>query len=97
MGKHVTSFALPHLRLGTAACCAVTGLLFASCVGLQPDERTRADPLATRVQAVLARRGLGADGLSVIENILRHEAQAAVPRQRRGKAKEVTCLAMGAA
>jgi len=76
MAKHVTSFALPHLCLGTAA-CAVAGLLFASCVTLQPDERTRADPLATRVQAALARRGLGADGLSVIENILRHEAQAA--------------------
>ena len=76
MAKHVTSFALPHLCLGTAA-CAVAGLLFASCATLQPDERTRADPLAIRAQAVLARRGLGPDALSVIDNILRHEAQAA--------------------
>jgi len=77
MTKHITSFVLPHLCLGTAA-CAVAGLFFASCVSLRPDERTRADPLALRAQAALARRGLGADGLSVIQNILRHEALAAL-------------------
>ena len=76
MGKYVTSFGLPQLRLGAAA-CAAAGLLVASCVTLRPGERVRADPLAARVQAVLASRGLGPDALSVVENILQHEAQAA--------------------
>ena len=54
-------------------------LLVPACATLQPDQRSRADPLAARGQAVLARRGLGPDALSVIDNIVRYEAQDSPP------------------
>jgi hypothetical protein len=54
-------------------------LLVPACATLQPDQRTRADPLAARVHTVLARRGLGPDASSVIDNIVRHEAQGPPP------------------
>jgi hypothetical protein len=74
----MTSFASPHLCLRAAAWVAVV-LLPAACATLQPDQRTRADPLDARIQPVLARRGLGPDALSVIENVLRHEAKGPPP------------------
>ncbi len=54
-------------------------LLLPACATLNPDQRMRADPLAARIQTVLARRGLGPDALSVIDNIVRHEAQGPPP------------------
>jgi hypothetical protein len=75
---NVTSFAPPHLRLRAAACIAAA-LLVPACATLEPGQRTRADPLAARVQDVIARRALGPDALSVIENIVRHEAQGPPP------------------
>jgi hypothetical protein len=73
----VTSFAAPRLRLWAAAWVAV--VLVPACATLERDQRTRADPLAARIHTVLARRGLGPDALSVTENVVRHEAQAAPP------------------
>jgi len=63
-------------------CTATTAaavLLVASCATMRPEEGVRADALAARVEAVLARRGLGEDALSVIDNILRHESPPAAP------------------
>jgi hypothetical protein len=54
-------------------------LIVQACAILEPDERVRSDPLAARIHTILARRGLGPDALSVIDNIIRHEAQAAPP------------------
>jgi len=52
---------------------ALAGLLVAACA-VQPASETRSgDDLATRVDAVLMRRGLGRDALSVIDNVIHHE------------------------
>lgn len=69
----MTRFSLPHPRLCTAA-CAAAGLLVATNVTMPAAGTSRVDTLAARVDAVLARRGLGPDALSVIDNIIRHEA-----------------------
>jgi len=68
----VIAVTLPRFPL-CAAVCAAAGLLVASCTTLPPVERTRANALAARIDAVLARRGLGPDALSVIDNIIRHD------------------------
>jgi hypothetical protein len=54
-------------------------LLVSACATLQRDQHMRADPLAARIQTVLAQRGLGPDALSVIDNLVRHEAQGPRP------------------
>lgn len=65
----------PEARLRLfAAACAAAGLLVASCVTVPSGGSGRADALAARVDAVLARRGLGPGALSVIENVIRHDA-----------------------
>jgi hypothetical protein len=74
----VTLRIVRHLRLCTAVTAAAV-LLVVSCATMRPDEATGADALAARVEAVLARRGLGQDALSVIDNILRHESPPAAP------------------
>jgi hypothetical protein len=53
---------------GAAALAAC--VLLVSCAPLRP---SRDASLAARVDAALARRGLGSDALSVIDNIVRHE------------------------
>jgi len=53
--------------------CAAASLLVASCATLLPAGVVRNDALATRVDAVLERRGLGPEALSVIDNIIRHD------------------------
>jgi hypothetical protein len=52
--------------------CAAASLLVASCATPPPASIARNDTLATRVDAVLGRRGLGPDALSVIDNVIRH-------------------------
>ncbi|MBI4208056.1 MAG: hypothetical protein HY527_23795 [Betaproteobacteria bacterium] len=54
------------------ATCAAVGLFLAA--NVSSAETTGADALAVRVDAILARRGLGPDALLVIDNIVRHEA-----------------------
>ena len=53
--------------------CTLAGLLLAP-VPTQSVETAGAVAPATRVNSILARRGLGPDALSVIDNIVRHEA-----------------------
>jgi hypothetical protein len=53
-------------------------LLVAACATV-PRGMDISDGLSARVDAIFARRGLGADALSVIDNILRHEAAVASP------------------
>lgn len=48
-------------------------LLVVSCVTVRPADVARDAALAARVEAVLARRGLGPDALSVIENVTRYD------------------------
>jgi hypothetical protein len=67
-----------QLWICTAA-TAAAALLLAACATLRSDEGARADPLAARVEAVLVRRGLGVDALSMIDNILRHESPTTPP------------------
>jgi len=74
----VTLRIVRQLWIFTAAAAAVV-LLVASCATVRQKEGARADALAARVEAVLARRGLGEDALSVIDNILRHESPPAAP------------------
>jgi hypothetical protein len=56
--------------------CAAGSLLVASCATPPPASVARRDALATRVDAILERRGLGPDALSVIDNIIRHDTAA---------------------
>lgn len=49
-------------------------LLLAACATAPPVDVEGRDALAARVNAVLDRRGLGADALLAIDNIVRHEA-----------------------
>jgi hypothetical protein len=58
-----------RLVLYTAA-----GFLAVTAVTVSSVTKTRADELTARIEAVLARRGLGPDALAVIDNVLRHEA-----------------------
>ncbi len=62
-----------------AAACAAACLLAASCATVPLEEATRADALSARVEGVLARRGLGPDALSVIDNVIRHDTAPAPP------------------
>jgi hypothetical protein len=61
------------LRLRSWHAYAVVGLFLLVSAPL-PAGTIDADVLATRVDAVLARRGIGPDALRVIDNIIRHEA-----------------------
>ena len=63
-------------RLHAAACAA--SLLVAACAAVPPGIDVPGG-LGARVDAIFARRGLGPDALSVIDNILRHEAAAPPP------------------
>ena len=56
-------------RVAAAAAC----LLVAACVTLRPADVARDAALRARVDAVLARRGLGPDALAVIANVIRHD------------------------
>ena len=49
------------------------GLLTTTNAAAPPVEGARPEGLAARVEAVLMRRGLGRDALSIIENVIRHE------------------------
>jgi hypothetical protein len=53
-------------------------LLFAACAAVPPRMEVP-DGLGARVDAVLARRGIGLDALSVIDNLLRHEGVVPPP------------------
>jgi hypothetical protein len=48
-------------------------LLAAACATLQPAGAPRDAALKARVEAILERRGLGPDALSVIDNVIRHD------------------------
>jgi len=61
---------------GFRAVLGAVGLLIAACAATPRSVETP-DWLAARVDAIFARRGLGGDALSVIDNILRHEAAPA--------------------
>ncbi len=64
-----------HIVFSRLAACAAASLLAASCVTLPPAGVARNDTLATRVDAILERRGLGPDALSVIDNVIRHDGK----------------------
>jgi hypothetical protein len=49
-------------------------VLVAACATLPPVEIATRDPLRARVGAILERRALGPDALSVIDNLVRHDA-----------------------
>ena len=55
-----------------AALCAGASLLVAACAALAPRVDVP-EGLGARVDAIFARRGFGADALSVIDNLLRHD------------------------
>ena len=57
---------------------AVPLLLVAACAALPPGDRFD-DRLAARVDAILERRGVGAESLAVIDNILRHDGGVPPP------------------
>lgn len=61
-----------------AAACAAVGLAIAACAAVAPRLEVP-DDLAARVDAVLARRGSGADQLRVIDNILLHDGAIPPP------------------
>ena len=54
------------------AYCAAAGLLAAACATLPPSGISRDDALKARVEAILEHRALGADTLTVIDNVIRH-------------------------
>lgn len=62
---------LPKLRMRVAGCAA--GALLAACATAPAPVASRTEGLAARVDALLARRGLGPDGLAVIDNVVRYE------------------------
>jgi hypothetical protein len=62
---------VPGFTLFLAWACAA--FLVAACATLQPGGVSRDDTLKTRVEAILERRGLGPDALSVIDNVIRHD------------------------
>jgi hypothetical protein len=61
-----------------AAACAALSLLVAACAAVPP-RMDVPDGLGARVDAIFARRGLGADALSVIDNLLRHDGVTPPP------------------
>jgi hypothetical protein len=61
----------PRRLLALQLCAAVA----ASCAVLPPRETAPADAFAARVEAYLARSGLGPDALLVIDNVLAHEGR----------------------
>lgn len=63
---------LPKLRMRVAG-CAAAGALLAACATTPAPVASRTEGLAARVDALLARRGLGPDGLAVIDNVVRYE------------------------
>jgi hypothetical protein len=52
---------------------AAAGVLATACATLQPAGVPTDDALKARVEAILDRRGLGPDALSVIDNVIRHD------------------------
>ncbi len=63
---------------GFHAAVGAASLLVAACAAVPPRLEIP-DGLGARVDAVLARRGIGADALSVIDNLLRHEGVVPPP------------------
>jgi hypothetical protein len=66
-----------RITLFRVAACAA--LLAAACATLPPSGIPRDEALKARVEAILRHRGLGPDALSVIDNIIRHDATPAPP------------------
>ena len=75
MTRAATSLSAIH-ESRFAISCAAAGLLAAACATLPPSGVPRDDPLKARVEAILEHRDLGADALSVIDNVLRHAEPA---------------------
>jgi hypothetical protein len=82
-----------------AAAAGALALLVAACVTGPRGETRRDAALSARVDAVLARRGLGPDALSVIENVTRHDTlrpSVAPPIVSELLARPLAALAAGA-
>ncbi len=54
------------------AAAAIAGVLAASCATAPVHDAAPVDPLRARVEAIFEHRDLGADALSVIDNVIRH-------------------------
>jgi hypothetical protein len=61
-------------RAAVWAACIASAASCAPLPSAQDPSAAPPDALAARVEAILARRGLGRDALAVIDNVLRHEA-----------------------
>ncbi len=91
---NVGNFTRPEriMQTKSAAAAAAVVLLAAACASVpatRPEQR-----LEARVGAVLERRGLGRDALSVIDNLLRHGARP--PREAPAVVQELLARPLGA-